>query len=219
MRSKLPLVLAGMAICLAGCAPQPRQPLDVSAVDHEGLQRIEARDYEVALIRPGVDFTGYDKLLVNRLGVAYRTPDRSRNEFPLTEQQKAEFRDCLEASFLEEFSQLENLKLVEQRGPNVMDINVRVQDIQAVLPGRNVGRVGRGAIAFQAAGEATLVIELRDSQSEEVLVRVFNQRALQGAAILKDGQPISTWEGVEALGREWAATARRGLDELVKTTL
>ena len=219
MRNRYCWFLAVPLLALLGCAPQPRQPLDVSGVNHEGLQRVEARNYEVAFVRPGVDFTRYDKLLVDEMELAFRTPDRSRNQFPLTEDQKEQFQALLEAAFADESGKLENLELTDEPGPTVMDISIRVQDVQAALPGRGVGQIGRAAIALVAAGEATLVIELRDSQSEEVLVRVFDQRAVEGAAILRDGQPISTWEDVEALCREWASTARRGLDVLVTTTL
>lgn len=218
MRIQLPVTLAGwlaVAVSLCACAPQPRQPLDAGAIDHEGLARVDARNYEVALIRPGIDFMAYDGLLVETLELAFRTPDRSEHQFPLTEAQKSQFRELLLTAFTEELTRLENLTVVDAPAANVLDLRVRVQDITAAVPGRSVGARGRAAIALRAAGEATLVIELRDAQSEEVLARVFDQRAVEGAAILEDGVPISGWEDVEVLCREWARKARLGLDQLV----
>ena len=218
MRIQLPATVVGWLVIGAGlsaCAPQPRQPLDTGAIDHEGLTRVDARNYEVALLRPGINFAAYDGLLVETLELAFRTPDRSEQQFPLTEAQKSQFRELLVKAFTEELTRLENLTVVDEPAANVLDLRVRVQDITAALPGRSVGARGRAAIALRAAGEATLVIELRDAQSEEVLARVFDQRAVEGAAILEDGVPISGWEDVEVLCREWARKARLGLDQLV----
>jgi hypothetical protein len=61
----------------------------------------------------------------------------------------------------------------------------------------------------------TLVIELRDSQSEEVLIRVFDRQAFEGAAMLSGESVVSTWQGVERLVASWASTTREGLDQLV----
>jgi hypothetical protein len=61
----------------------------------------------------------------------------------------------------------------------------------------------------------TLVLELRDSQSDEVLVRVFDRQAVEGAAMVSGDSVVSTWEGVERLVGRWAARARDGLDRLL----
>jgi len=208
-------MVAGLA--LLGCTQQPSRPLDTGAINHEGLAAFEARNYDAAFIRPGVDFGAYRGLLVSELELAFRTPDRSQREFPLSEEQKRRFRDVLAEAFRAELSGLENLELVSDPAVDVLDLHIRVQDILAVVPGRSMGQMGRAAIALQAAGEATLVIELRDSRSEEILMRVFDQRAVEGAAVLKDGEPITRWDEVGALCREWARTAAAGIDRLVSS--
>ena len=65
------------------------------------------------------------------------------------------------------------------------------------------------------SGEMTLVIELRDSQSEEILARVFDRQAVEGAAMLSGESVVSTWQGVERIVARWALRVREGLDELV----
>jgi len=184
-------------------------------VNVEGLQEVSARNFEVAFMRPGVNFSNYNKLMVNELELAFRTPDRSQNQFPLGEDQKTRFRAEMAVAFGEELGELQNLELVTEPGPDVLDLNVRVQDIVASSPGRRVGTMGRASFALETVGELTLVIELRDSESEEVLVRVFDRRAVEGAAMLSGDNVISTWEGVERLVARWASRVREGLDELV----
>jgi hypothetical protein len=200
---------------VAACGPQPTQPLPTGDVNVEGLREVSARNFESAFIRPGLDFSLYNKLMVNELELAFRTPDRTQNQFPLGEDQKTRFRAEMAVAFGEELGKMQNLELVTEPGPEVLDLNVRVQDIVAGSPGTRVGAMGRASFALETVGQMTLVLELRDSESEEVLVRVFDRRAVEGAAMLSGDNVISTWEGVERVVARWASRAKEGLDNLV----
>ena len=209
------IVILALTGTLVACGPQPTQPLPKGEVNIEGLQAVTARNFEAAFVRPGLDFSHYNKLMVNELELAFRTPDRSQNQFPLGEDQKTRFRAAMAVAFGEELGQLQNLELVTEPGPDVLDLNVRVQDIVAGTPGTRVGAMGRASFALETVGQLTLVLEIRDSESEEVLVRVFDRRAVEGAAMLSGDNVISTWEGVERMVARWASRAREGLDRLV----
>lgn len=202
-------------VALAGCAPQPSQPIADTGVNAEGLQQVRSRYFDAAYARPGVDFGHYRGVLVEDVELAFRTPDRSKNQFPLDESQKARFRGLLEQQFSTELAGLENLEVMQEPGADVIDLHIRVQDILATVPPRSVGEIGKGSFALQALGEATLVIELRDAESEEILARVFDQRAVEGAGILQGDQAVTRWEDVEKLCNAWASTVRKRLDVLV----
>lgn len=216
MRSKLTVVLFFVGVLsLYGGAAMLKEAPTRSYADYEGLQQVEARRMDAAFVRPGVKFGAYTALLLEEPELAFRTPDRSKQQFPLTEQQKTQFRDLLAQVFSAELENSEQLRLVDQPGPDVLRLGVRVQDITATIPPRGVGSVGRASIALDAVGEATLVLELRDSQSEETLVRAFDSRAVEGIAIFQKGVPLTSWSDVERLCERWATIARRGLDDLV----
>ena len=202
-------------VALGGCAPQPTQPLDKTSFDFEGLEQLPTQDFTAAFGRLGTDFTNYDGVIVNDVQLAFRTPDRSKNQFPVNQDNKEQFTDYLKGEFVSEFAKLQNIELVDAPGPTVLDLHVRVQDILATIPGRRVGDAGRATFALEALGEVTLVIELRDSQSEEVLVRVFDQRALEGVAMFQDDKPVTRWPDIERLCQQWALRVREGLDVLV----
>ena len=205
-----------MAItALAGCAPQPTRPLDKTSFDFEGLEQLPTRDFTAGFGRLGTDFTIYDGVIINDVQLAFRTPDRSKNQFAVNEENKDRFSEFLKGQFVSEFSNLQNIRLVDKPGPTVLDLHVRVQDILATIPGRRVGGTGRATFALEALGEIILVIELRDSESEEVLVRVFDQRALEGVAMFKDDKPVTKWPDIEQLCAQWALRVREGLDVLV----
>ena len=208
------LILLALAT-LVGCGPQPTQPMDKTSFDFEGLEQVPSQHFTAVFGRLGTDFTNYDGVIVNDVQLAFRTPDRSKNQFPVNKENKDRFKSFLKDQFINEFENLENIELVEEPGPAVIDLHVRVQDILATIPGRRVGAAGRATFALEALGEITLVIELRDSESEEVLVRVFDQRALEGVAMLQDDKPVTRWPDIEEICKQWALRVREGLDVLV----
>ena len=204
-----------LAAATSGCGPQPTQPKPIGAVNVEGLQRVTARNFEAAFVRPGVRFADYSKLMVSELELAFRTPDREQNQFALGEDQKTRFRAAMATAFGEELGKLEAVEIVTEPGPDVLALNVRVQDIVARAPGRRVGGGGRAGFALETVGEMTLVMELRDSQSDEVLVRVFDRQAVEGAAMVSGESMVSTWAGVDRVVGRWASRAREGLDRVL----
>jgi hypothetical protein len=207
-------VLVLIAAAVSGCGPQPTQPKPTGAVNIEGLQQVRSQNFEVAFVRPGVRFVNYRKLMVDELELAFRTPDREQNQFPLGEDQKTRFRAAMATAFGEELGKLEAVEVVTEPGPDVLALNVRVQDIVARAPGRRVGG-GRAGFALETVGEMTLVLELRDSESQEVLARAFDRRAFEGAAMVSGDGVVSTWQGVDRIVARWASRTREGLENLL----
>lgn len=210
------LIAIAAALVFSGCSSVTGKPSSAGAVNFEGLEAIKSRYFDIALVRPGVDFSAYSGLMVGEPELAFRTPDRSQQEFPLSKAQKSRFQALLASQFDNQLAQLQRLRLVDEAGPDVLRLEIRVQDINATIPPSAVGRVGRAGGFLLAAGEATLVLELYDSRSGEVLARVADVRAVEGAAMLqKEGGAVTTWSEVDELCEQWAIRARERLDRLV----
>jgi hypothetical protein len=205
-----------LALLVAACAPQPTVPVAASTADLDGLQEVSSRYFDIAFVRPGVDFGHYQKVILSGSELAFKTPDRSQQQFPLTTEQKNRFREQLDQDFSMELSNLENLSLTDRAGPDALSVRVRVQDILATVPAQATGRSGWGSLSLRALGEATLVIELHDSESGEILARVYDRRAVEGVAIAQQqAAPLMRWEDVESMSERWASTVRDRLDVLV----
>ena len=208
-------ILILVAVAASACGLQATHAELSGEVNIEGLRQVPARNFEAAFVRPGVTFADYGKLMVDELELAFRTPDREQNQFPLGEDQKTRFRAAMATAFGEELGKLEAAEIVTEPGPDVLALHVRVQDIVARAPGRRVGAAGRAGFAMETAGDMTLVMELRDSQSGEILLRVFDRRSVEGAAMLSGESVVSTWEGVDRVVARWASRAREGLERLL----
>lgn len=206
---------AAISLSVFACAQLPPQEDTSANINAEGLAPVAARRLDTAFVRPGVDFGAYQRLQPGNLELAYRTPDRSKQQFALNEEQKARFRQLLIDAFRNEFAANSDLEMVDARGPDVLTLNARVQDITARIPPTG-GGAGRAAILLNALGEATLVLELRDSQSNEILARGIDTRATEGAAILQKDGPLTKWSEAEELCERWAKATRRALDALTQ---
>jgi len=205
-----------LAMLLCACAPQPSVPVAVPETDLDGLAKVPSKYFGAAFIRPGADFSRYQELLVSGSELAFKTPDRAKQQFPLSSEQKDRFRQLLDTQFAAELGSLDNLQLTNAVGPNTLAVQVRVQDILATVPPNAVGKSGWGSLSLRALGEATLVIELSDSESGEILARVYDRRAIEGVAIAQDpSAPVTRWEDVEDMCEQWASTVRERLDVLV----
>lgn len=214
MKSKTIVILLGFFGLMSACAPQPTTPIDLPESNFDGLEKINSRHFSAAFVRPGVNFSHYQELLLGESELAFRTPDRSKQQFPLTAEQKSRFRQLLDARFAKELTNSTTLQMTSSPGPRALKLEVRVQDIIAMVPPRSVS--GVGDIALQALAEATLVIEISDSESEEILARVFDRRVIEGTAIAqRQGPPVTQWEEVEAVCDRWASTVRARLDVVV----
>jgi len=205
-----------LAMLVSACAPQPSVPVAVPTTDLDGLESVPSKYFDAGFIRPGVDFSAYQELLVGKSELAFKTPDRTKQQFPLSTEQKDRFRTLLDTQFAEKLADLDNLRLTDAAGPDTLAVQVRVQDILATVPPQAVGRSGWGSLSLRALGEATLVIELSDSESGEILARVYDRQAIEGVAVAQNqAEPIMRWEDVEALCEKWASTVRDRLDVLV----
>ncbi len=201
-------------IVLSACVAQPRVATEVS-FNYEGLRTVPSERFETAQYRPGVDFTKYTSVRFVDPELEFRRPDRSQHEFPLTAAQKESFRDLLSASFHEEFATSEALSTTTEPGPDVLTLEVRVIDIVARVPANSAGLGSRGSIALDATGQVTLVLEVNDSESGQILARGVETRQVRGAAVRRDTEMLTSWEDVELLVDRWAEATRTGVENLI----
>ena len=187
----------------------------VGSTNYEGLTEVRVQTLDYAQLRTSVVFSVYTGVMLDDIELAFRTPDRSAQQFPLSDEQKDRFHAALTSAFLSEFVGMQNLELVDAPGRDVLRLSVRVQDVTAAISTGSGSNRGRAAMALQAVGEVTLVLELFDSQTGEILARAVDTRVVEGAAIAQDGAVISKWDGIEQLCARWASTARMRLESLL----
>ena len=87
-------------------------------------------------------------------------------------------------------------------------------DIVSAVPPPN-RNIGRGDVYLSQVGQATLVLELRDSMSGEILARSVDRRAA-ASTWAAPSSAVTTWNEVRRLARTWARILVNRLDQIAE---
>lgn len=218
---------AVLALAITGCSGTPQFSEDPDDVTHDGLVRIDRTVMDAVWARPDVDLRGVTKIRFHGLGVEYRNVSgpysgragtsssvrttSSQNEFQLDEATRAMFEEEIRGAFLEEFQRSTVFEIVEEAGPDVIDVHVGLLDVVSRVP---PDTVGRSRVFIDRVGEATLVLEVRDSVSHTALARAVDRRAAESMTAMESTPPRNRAE-VRRLGRRWGGILRDGLESMV----
>jgi len=205
----------------------PKQPRIETGPDAEvtfdGLVRVQKSVADAAWVKPTLDLTPYKKLMVVSQGVAFRKLEpvsefqaRNETEFPVKEENKERLSRELKTAFETELKKLERYEIVSSPGPDVLLLVGAVIDVVSnIPPDIESARYGRGGVYLTSVGDATLVIELRDSQSGEILARAADRRAAESPFAFEVNS-VTAWSEVRRLASYWASLLRRRLEEIEK---
>ncbi len=117
-------------------------------------------------------------------------------------------------TWTEEFEKLENWEIVTQPGRDVLILEGAIIDIVSAVPPED-RTIGRNNVYLTRVGEATLVLQLRDSMSNEILARSADRRAAESAFAIEAG-PVTAWAEVRRLSRTWARILVNRLDQIAE---
>jgi hypothetical protein len=227
--NKLQLAVVSVSFLLfSGCTSTPEfQSGPDAEVTHDGLTRLDKTVMDAVWARTDIELSGYSKVMLEGIGVEYRPAKgpysgragtgtmrrTTQAEFQLDDETKALVQEEIAGAFVEELAQSERYEIVDQPGPDVLKVRVGLLDVVSMVPPESVGRV---SVYLDRVGEATLVLELRDSESNAILARAVDRRAAErSAGNLMESNRVTNRVEVRRLGRSWAGIVRRGLETLM----
>ena len=212
------LIMLLAVVILSACQSTPTVQTGPEAeVTFDGLHKVDASKMRNAWVKPDLNLAGYNKIKLVDAGIEYRAvrpvsraTSSGRSEFPLTEQQKARLEEIVVEVYLEELAKSKNFTLTDEDGPDVLTLTGALLDVVSRVPPE---RTGRSDYYISSVGSATLVIELRDSQSSEILARAIDGQAFQSAYTQKSSRAHTTQEVKRGL-RKWGKRLTEVLDQL-----
>ena len=213
-----------LVICvIAGCAsPQPTIQTGPNAeTTFDGLVRIDNSRFAGAWIDPDVDLTQYTKIIPGGAEFEFRNVQRTtasqarrsnEREFWISDTSRQRLIDTVSEVFREELERSEHFTVTEEPGPDTLIIVGALHDIVSRVPPEDVGR---SEVWLRSVGEATLIIQLHDSLSNEVIYRAVERRAAEspGGQMVR-ANTATTWTEVRRWARRWAVRLREGLDSV-----
>ena len=221
------VVAAAACLCAGSGSAAPKQPRIQTGpnaeVTFDGLVRVQKSVVDAAWVKPDFDLTPYKKLMLVSQGVSFKAikpvntfQARSETEFPVKEENKQQLNDILKEEFTKELAKLKRYEIVDKPGPDVLLlVGTVINVLSRVPPDIDSASFGRGGVYLTSVGEATLVIELRDSQSGEVLARAADGRAAESPFAF-NANSVTVWSQVRLLAQSWAVLLRKRLEEVEK---
>jgi len=218
--TKYSIALVILSLSLVGCAT-PTPTIDTSAAAEttfDGLHKVQHSAADEAWAMPGLDLSGYTKIMIQGAGIEYRpggesgrmySARSSSGPFEVTEEQKARFRKVVGEVVLDELGKSQKFTLVKEPGPDVLLIRGALLDVVSYVPPEPIGR---SDIYLSEIGAVTLVLEIRDSITTAILVRAVDRGIIGDDGRMSNSNRVTNASEVRRLVRRWMSTLRERLD-------
>lgn len=212
------LAVLGTTLAAAGCATQ--QPVMRSGgeaeVTFDGLHRVDHAGFAAVWVKPGAALARYSKILPVKADFHYRAvPGKARRsageDFEVPERRRDQFEKIVVEAFGKELAKSKYYEITQEPGPDVLRLVGALYDVVSHVPPE---RGERGNTFVSSIGEATLVLELHDSESNEILARVMERRTALPPRELTYSSSVTTASEVRKMIARWARTLREQLDAL-----
>ena len=188
----------------------------------DGLVEVKPKKMDAAYLMPGADFRPYTRVMIDPTQVAFRkdwmksvNEDRRELSRRITQEDAdrilAAARSNFDDIFAEAFTKA-GYPVVTAPGPDVLRVSTAVLNLYVNAP--DLPSPGRSVSFTTEAGEATLVIEVRDSQTGALMGRVLDRRETRGTAGMQMSTNVSNVSEFRALFKQWAGITVQGMEEL-----
>jgi hypothetical protein len=188
----------------------------------DGLVQVPSKRLSLVYLQPGADFRGYTKVLIEPTEVAfkknwrreYNSGNRSLTS-KVSEQDEANaITDGVKAAS-EIFTNAwrkGGYGISDVPGPDVLRVKTGVVNISVTAP--DVQSAGRSHTFAEDAGQATLFVEVRDSQTGALLGRAVDQRVAGDNSSIGRRTGVGNRADFRDLVEQWAKITVAGMAEL-----
>ena len=218
-RTRAGLFGVAVAATLAGLlAPGSLRVLAADAPkEWDGLQLRSSKRVDRLYLRPEASLAGYKRVRMERLQVAFdknwKPNDSRRGSARLTTEDFDKIKNGLADEFAKVFaSELAKggYQIVDASGEDVLDITPLVVDLYIAAPDKMTA--GRSYSYTADPGHMTLVAELRDSETGQILARALDAKSAWSSSFQIANSVTNSAEARRIIAR-WASALRAALDE------
>ena len=210
----------GVVLVACTTAPPTIQTGPDAELSFDGLHKVDNSQADIAWARADFDISGYSKILPVGAGVEYRqVKDRGRSTMArsqggpyfIDDKARGQFETLVTDVFAEELHKSERFTIVDEPGPDVLTIWGGLLDVISYVP--TDPAANRSVVFLSSIGEATLVLELRDSETDTILARSVDRRAAETISpTFQRSNSVTSSSEVRRLARFWGTRLREGLD-------
>ena len=213
-------LLAGLiatgALILAGCANTRPAPIE----EWDGLVLRPGTRLGAVFVKPDADIVAFKSVKLDPVQISFAAnwdpnSDRRSQSRRLNAADIAAIRERLAELFQETFrAELARggYTLVQESGPDTLRVSPSIVDLFITAPAD--AAVGRSRTYTSQTGRMTLVVELRDSVTGELLARAVDRRGGRSTGQLQWTNRVTNLADAQQEISVWAVALRRALDEM-----
>lgn len=211
-------LVAACAVAALGAALFPRVALAADAPkEWDGLERQSSKNVDLLYVRPGASLQGYKRVRLEPLYVAFdKNWDPNQGRVGVNRINKDDL-EKIKKGLAEEFAKVATGELakggyqvVTETGEDVLDVTPMVIDLYIAAPQKMTA--GRSYTYVTDTGRMTLVAELRDSETNQILARVVDKRWAPENATFQVATTPSNLGAARVVMQRWAGALRKALD-------
>jgi hypothetical protein len=214
------MICASLAVALltatAAMAEKPPQTWD-------GLELTKKKGLDLVYIRPNVQFKAYKEVTIDKLEVAFdKNWDPNRNvkgtSGRLSTEDMQRIKDDMATEFQKVF--VEELgkggyAVVDKMGDDTLRVSPGLANVYINAPDTSMSTPGRvTTYTTQGAGRMTLVMELHDGPTGQLLARVLDEKASMDTGWAQVTNSVTNSADFRRAVRSWAQRLVKGLDKL-----
>ncbi|HEY5809710.1 MAG TPA: DUF3313 family protein [Povalibacter sp.] len=208
------------AVLLGGCSTTPQKsPIDDLSTQ-DGLVRVEIKGVDSVYKRPDVNLSQYDKILMQPVHVAFAknwNPESGSSSTlyrmtpPDREKIKKDLADAFVDVFREVLQEKGGYQLVTQPAEDVLELQAAIVNLWITAPDVSMQNPGVVRTYTSDAGEMTLVAELHDSVTGQLLSRAYDRRE-DNSGMWQWTTSVSNGADARREIRVWAEMLKKALD-------
>jgi hypothetical protein len=191
----------------------------------DGLIEVKASKFDDAFLMPGADFRSYDKVMLDPVEVAFRKDWMRNMNDPrsigrrMTSDDAQKILDTVKTDTRDTFAEAfvkGGFQVADAPGEKVLRVRSSVINLYVNAP--DTMSAGRVMSFTTEAGEATLVVELRDSLTNALMARVVDRRVAQNMGAMPRmptlTNSVTNRAEFERAAAAWASASVKGLKTL-----
>jgi hypothetical protein len=211
-------IVLSAAILVVGCTSQRPTPIDEPSTQ-EGLTRVENKVVDAAYKRPDASLSAYTKLLLRPIDVQFaknwdpksQGSTLNRMAEPDVEKIKRELADVFAEVFKRDMEK-GGYPLVENTGPDVIEMRAAIVNLYITAPDVSDQTAGRTYVYTTNAGEMTLIMQLHDSVTGQLLARAYDRREDTGSGMWTWTTSVTNTAEAKRIISTWSTALRKAFD-------
>ena len=211
--------LLALSVALTSSFAATKADVD-AAMSRDGLQKISVKGLDLAYARPGATLAAYKRVKLDPVDVEFdkswdpaKTGSRVRLSSEEREKIKASVAKIVEEEFAKALQKGGAYQIVSDSAPDVLRVKASILNLYVNAP--SGGGAGRSRTYISSAGQMTLMAELADAATGQVLARVADRREANGngARWMELADRRVNEYAAREVASAWADILRKALDK------